>query len=87
MEKYFSELLNEQNEYQLDEDRKVEGPLKEITDGEVETAIKVMKQGKVTGTTGVTSDLLQAVGKTGVRELTDIMNKMLSGEKVPGDWE
>jgi len=27
---YFSELLNEQSEYQLDEVAKVEGPLKDI---------------------------------------------------------
>ena len=45
-----------------------------------------MKQGKASGPTGVTSDLLRVAGKTGVRELTDIMNKLLSGEKVPGDW-
>jgi len=41
---YFSELLNKQSEYQLDEVAKVEGPLKEITEEEVKTASNVMKK-------------------------------------------
>ena len=83
---YFSELLNEQNEYQVDEEVKVEGPVKEITEKEVETAINAMKQGKAAGPTGLTSELLQAAGNVGVREMTNIMNELLRGEKVPRDW-
>ena len=52
---YFSELLNEQNKHQLDEEGEAEGPLKEITEGEVKSAIKAMKQGKAAGPTGLTS--------------------------------
>jgi len=44
-----------------------------------------MKQGKAAGPTGVTSNLLQAARKIGVKELTDIMNELLRGGKVPGD--
>ena len=63
---YFRELLNEQSDYQLDEVAKVEGPLKEITEKEVEAALKGMKKGEVVGPTGVTSDLLQAAGMIGL---------------------
>jgi len=50
---YFSELLNELSEYQLDGEAKVEGPLK-ITEKEVKAALKGMKKGKTAGPTGVT---------------------------------
>jgi len=70
----FSELLNEQNEYQLDEMAKVEGPLTEITEEDVKSALKGIKKGKATGPTGVTIDLLQVTGMVGLRELTNVMN-------------
>ena len=84
---YFSKLLNEQSDYQLDEVEKVEGPLKEITAEEVEAALKEMKKGKAAGPSGVTSDLLRAAGRVGLRELTNIMNEKLYGEKIPEDWQ
>jgi len=37
------------------------------------------------GPTGVTSDLLQTPGMVGLRELTNIMNDNIYGEKVPED--
>jgi len=43
---YFSELLNVQSEYHLDELAKVEGPLKEIIEEEVKAALKEMKKKK-----------------------------------------
>jgi len=46
---------------------KVEGPLKEITEEEVKAALEGIP-------TGVTSDLLQAAGMVGLRDLTNIMN-------------
>jgi len=49
---YFSELLNEHSEYQLDEVAKVEAPLKEITEEEVKAALKGMKKEEVAGLTG-----------------------------------
>jgi len=46
-----------------------------------------MKKGKAAGPTGVTSDLLQATEMAGLRELTDIMNDHIYGEKIPEDWK
>ena len=84
---YFEKLLNEQNEYQINNTDKVEGPVIEITAKEVEAALKRMKKGKAAGPTRVTCDLLQATGRVGVRELTNIMNHLLAGKEVPHDWK
>ncbi len=54
-----NDLLIEENEYHLEEMGKVEGPVKEISEEEVKRAIKGMKSTKVSGPTGVTSDMLK----------------------------
>jgi len=66
---------------------KVEGPLKEIKEEEVKAALKGMKKGKAAGPTGVTIDLLQAVGMVGLQELTNVMNNKIYGEKISEDWK
>ncbi len=80
---YFRDLLNEQNESQLDETAKVEGPL-EITKKEVETALRQVKNGQAPVPTGVMVDQLTAAGKEKVKELTNI-NKMLGEEGIAED--
>jgi len=47
--------------------------LTEITEEEVKAALTRMRKGKAAGLTGVTSDMLQAVGMVGLQELTNIM--------------
>ena len=49
---YFMVLLNEHNDYEIDETAKMEGPLKKITEVEVEAALKGMSKGKAAGPTG-----------------------------------
>ena len=49
---YFMELLNEQNDYEIDETARTEVPLREITEVEVEAALKGMSKGKAAGPTG-----------------------------------
>ena len=44
---YFDELLNEASEYQLEKERKVEGPIRGVTEEEVEGSLKNMKNSKV----------------------------------------
>ncbi len=55
----FSELLNEENQYGLEDHIKVEGPILGVTDKEVEGALQKMKRGKALGPAGVTMDLLK----------------------------
>ena len=82
---YFMVLLNEHNDCKINETAKTEGPLREITEIEVEAALKGMSKGKATGPSGLTSELLQATGKVGIRELRDIFNDLLDGEEIPID--
>ena len=39
------------------------------------------------GPPGLTSELLQAAGKVGIRELRNIFNDLLVGEEIPNDWK
>ena len=66
------ELLNGQNDHEIDEIPKVEGPLKKITEMEIEVALKGMRERKAAGPTGVTSKLLQATGREAVKDLRNI---------------
>ncbi len=79
------DLPNEQNEYQLEETAKVKGPFKEVMENKVEGTLKGMKGKKAAGPRGVTCGLLRALRKESVRELTNIMNKTIDRERVPGD--
>ncbi len=64
--RYFCELLNEENQYELEDHLKFEGPKMGVTVEEVEEALRKMKRGKAPGPSGVTTDLLRYVGETGV---------------------
>ena len=67
---YFSSLLNETNEYQLEEDDNVEGLIWGVTEQTVEQALKSMKVGRHRGQLGsLVSDLIKATGATGVKWL------------------
>ena len=48
----------ERNEYQLEEEDKVEGPVWGVTEQIVEQALKNMKIGKTLGSSGLTSDFI-----------------------------
>ena len=80
---YFDELLNEVNEYLLKEESKVEGPIKAVTEEEVEESLKNMKNGKAPGPSGVTSDLLREAGVIGGKELTKGYERIEEEERVP----
>ncbi len=47
--RYFSELLNEENQYKTEDHLKVEGPIMGVTEKEVEEALQKMKEGKLQG--------------------------------------
>ena len=83
---YFEVLLNGENESEFDGVEAVEGPLYEITEQEVEKALKGMKNDRAAGPTGLTSDMLKYVGHTGVLELLRVFQKILRNGTVPREW-
>ncbi len=64
--RYFSEILNEENQYELEDHIKVEGLILGVTEKEVEEALQKMKRGKAPGPSGLTADLLKYARETGV---------------------
>ena len=64
----------------------VEGPLYEITEQEVERALKGMKNDRAAGSSGLTSDMLKFAGRTGVLELLRVFQKILRNGTVPREW-
>ncbi len=70
--RYFSELLNVENQYEIEDHLKVEGPIMGVTEKEVEEALKRMKRGKAPGPSGVMTDLLRYGEETGVQELKKV---------------
>ena len=84
--KYFEELLNEENPYQVDEEEKVEGPVEDISEEEIKRALKKMKKGKAPGPSGMTSDILKEVGEIGTEELAKVFRNIQEREEMPEEW-
>ena len=84
---YFQQLLNTENPRDaLPESKLVEGPEQRIEVREVEAALKKMKCGKDSGPTGVTSEMLKALGDIGIAHLTELVNCIFLSESIPADW-
>ena len=66
---------------------KVEGPCELINEKEVEEAIKVMKAGKAGGLSEVMGEMLKAVGKKGIKRLTELCNQVVREGAIPREWE
>ena len=84
--KYFEELLNEENPYQVDEEEKVEGPVEDISEEEIKRALKKMKKGKAPGPSGMTSDILKEVGEIGTEEVAKVFRNIQEREEMPEEW-
>ena len=53
---YFVKLLNECNEYDLEDVSRTKGPIENVTSGEVKGSLKKMKNEKAPGPSGLTND-------------------------------
>ena len=84
---YFEKLLNECNEYDLEDVSRTEGPIENVTSEEVKGSLKKMKNGKAPGPSGITSDLLKAAGEPVVEELHRIYENIMKEEKGAKEWE
>ena len=80
-------VLNSKSEFQLAEEViPTEGPEQEITECEIQLALKGMKAGKAAGKSGVCTEMLRALGEVGVNWLTRIFNRVWLEGQMPQDW-
>ena len=80
-------ILNGENESEFDVVEAVEVPLYEITEQEVEKALKGMKNDRASGPSGLTSEMLKYAGRTGALELLRVCvqhvgNGVIGGVRV-----
>ena len=85
---YFQDLMNVENER---EDRwEVAARLNErvhrISEGEVRSALKKMKNGKAVGPDDIPVEAWRSLGDMAVRFLTRLFNRILRGERMPEEW-
>ena len=84
---YFSALLNEENPNEIPEECRVEGPMTDISEVEVERALRAMKANKAPGPSGVSSDLLKFAGRAGITQITKVFQQIMHSEVCPGEWK
>ena len=65
--RHFENLLNQENACSIDDVPSVQGPIVDVTETEVETALKSMKQGRTACPTETASDMFKFAGHTGVK--------------------
>ena len=59
----------------------------DISEVEVERALRAMKANKAPGPSGVTSDLLKFAGRTGIAQITNVFQKIMHSEVCPEEWK
>lgn len=64
----------------------IPGPIPRITKGEVEEAVRKMKNGKACGPDDVPADFWKLTGSRGIAWLTNIFNKIIDQNKMPMRW-
>jgi len=81
-------LLNSENEYEeLSEALPVEGPIPDISVGEIVKAIGKGKLNKAGGKSEVTMELINALGELSREWIYSLLGKIWSTEKMPEDWK
>ena len=80
---YFSRLLNEESENQIETSDIVSGPIEDITREEVEVAVKRMKNKRATGPFGVAVEMFKGMGEIGIDEITEALGRIVRGGRMP----
>ena len=87
---YMSRLLNEGSNGNGEGDEQEEEVMVadvNISSAEVEVAVRSMKNGKAAGKSGVVTEMLKAMGKTGITFLTELFNEICKTACTPNDWK
>ena len=80
--------MNEQNprEEMSEQQAEVEHAITEITNAEIEMALRKMKNGKATGPDNLPVEVWKSLGRTVVNFLKEALNKITDEEKIPDIW-
>ena len=82
---YFEDLMNVENK-RWELAARVNGEIQRITEDEVRTAMKKMKNGKAVGPDDIPVEAWRSLGDMAVRFLTRLFNRILEGERMPEEW-
>ena len=81
-------MLNVENDREaLVDVEPTEGPLLEISMGEVIGAVASTQCGKATGPSGIGAEMFKALGEEGTEWLHGLLNKIWKDELIPSEWK
>ena len=84
LKKLVEKIMNEENEWGcMAETDFVEGPVEKVDCNEIVEAIQSMKSGKVTGTSGVSVEIV-ASGEIRVKVMMELCQRVSDGRGMPG---
>ena len=85
---YFEDLMNKENERERRQDEAVSinRAVGRISMNEVNMAMKKMKNGKAVGPDDIPVEAWRCLGEMALKFLTRLCNKILAGERMPGEW-
>ena len=90
---YFEDLLNPERSIDDNNEQDIDKSLEEnqeewpITEQELQTAMRAMKNGKAMREDGIPVELVKVAGQTAMTELLDLCNTALRREEVPEGWQ
>ena len=84
---YFSRLLNEENENQIEMSNIVSGPIEDIKREEVEVAVSKMKNRRATGPSGVAVEMFKGMEEVGIDEMTEALRSIERNGRMPSNWK
>ena len=85
---YFEKLMNEENnrESRTEKPEVVNEEVNCVSREEVKNALRRMKKGKAVGPDELPVDVWKCMGEMGIEFLTRLFNRLLMGERMPGEW-
>ena len=85
---YFENLMNEENERERRTSAATEHvqAVQRVSEEEVRKAIQNMKNGKAVGPDDIPAEAWKCLGEPAVEFLTNLFNRILDNEQMPGDW-
>ena len=85
---HMEKFMNEENEWDhMVETDVVEGPVEKVARNEIVEAMQRMKSGKATGPSEVSVEMIVASGKTGVKVMMELCQRVLDGRGMPDEWK